>query len=448
MAYDAFISFKNNDASGQRTADSRIAEALYARFKDAGINVFFSNVTLFEFGETAYKDAIEHAIIDARVMIVIGTCLDYLTSTWVKYEWSSFHEEILSGDKPGGTIVPYLSQNIARADRPMALRNFESFSIETTPVDQVVAFVLSALGRKTEAKAAVRRDPSERDSTYDPSAHRELRRLRTQAENTRPADMPAIEYALSQIPEKTVYVLDAGCAYGYVTFDRFGGMADREIHLLGIDRSAACIEKAKANNREPYFSFDTADMEAPDFEGRMEALMQDAGIPAFDIIFSSLVIHHLKDPVSALRRLRKFLRRGGYIILRGSDDGSVLAYGDDGLVQKIIDKHLSTPGISDRHNGRKLYRQLYSSGYQQIRAFPFVKDLTGKSFDERMDIFDERFAYRINYVQNLLAKDPDSLTLVNEVRWMEYALKKLEDLFGDESFWYQEVDFVYVAQKA
>ena len=95
MAYDAFISFKNNDASGQRTADSRIAEALYARFKDAGINVFFSNVTLFEFGETAYKDAIEHAIIDARVMIVIGTCLDYLTSTWVKYEWSSFHEEIL-----------------------------------------------------------------------------------------------------------------------------------------------------------------------------------------------------------------------------------------------------------------------------------------------------------------------------------------------------------------
>ena len=448
MAYDAFISFKNNDASGQRTADSRIAEALYARFKDAGINVFFSNVTLFEFGETAYKDAIEHAIIDARVMVVIGTCLDYLTSTWVKYEWSSFHEEILSGDKPGGTIVPYLSQSIARADRPMALRNFESFSIETTPVDQVVAFVLSALGRKTEAKAAVRRDPSERDSTYDPSAHRELRRLRTQAENTRPADMPAIEYALSQIPEKTVYVLDAGCAYGYVTFDRFGGMTDREIHLLGIDRSAACIEKAKANNREPYFSFDTADMEAPDFEGRMEALMQDAGIPAFDIIFSSLVIHHLKDPVSALRRLRKFLRRGGYIILRGSDDGSVLAYGDDGLVQKIIDKHLSTPGISDRHNGRKLYRQLYSSGYKQIRAFPYVKDLTGKSFDERMDIFDERFAYRINYVQNLLAKDPDSLTLVNEVRWMEYALKKLEDLFGDESFWYQEVDFVYVAQKA
>lgn len=447
MAYDAFISFKNNDATGQRTADSRIAEALYARFKDAGINVFFSNVTLFEFGETAYKDAIEHAIIDARVMVVIGTSLEYLTSTWVKYEWSSFHEEILSGDKPGGTIVPYLSQSITRAERPMALRNFESFAIETTPVDQVVAFVLSALGRKTEAKAAVRRDPNERDSTYDPSAHRELRRLHTQAENTRPADMPAIDFALSQIPEKTVYVLDAGCAYGYVTFDRFGGMADREIHLLGIDRSAACIEKAKANNREPYFSFDAADMEAPDFEERMEALMQDAGIPAFDIIFSSLVIHHLKDPVSALRRLRKFLRRGGFIILRGSDDGSVLAYGDDGLVQKIIDKHLSTPGISDRHNGRKLYRQLYSSGYKQIRAFPYVKDLTGKSFDERMDIFDERFAYRINYVQNLLAKDPDSLTLVNEVRWMEYALKKLEDLFGDESFWYQEVDFVYVAQK-
>lgn len=448
MAYDVFISFKNNDANGQRTTDSQLAEALYARLKDAGINTFFSNVTLFEFGETVYKDAIEHALIDARVMIVIGTSLEHLTSTWVKYEWSSFHEEILSGDKPGGTIVPYLSQSITRSERPMALRNFESFAIETTTPDQVVTFVLSALGKKAESRTLPGRDPNVRDSTYDPFAHRELRRLRVQAENTHPADMPAIAYALSRIPEKQIYVLDAGCAYGYVTFDRFGGRTDKEVHLLGIDRSAACIEKAKENNREPYFTFDTADMEAPDFEERMEALMDAAGIPAFDIIFSSLVIHHLKDPVGALRRLRKYLRRGGFIILRGSDDGSVIAYGDDGLVQKIIDKHLSTPGISDRHNGRKLYRQLYSSGYKQIRAFPYVKDLTGKNFDERMDIFDERFAYRINYLKNLLAKDPDSLTLINDVRWMEYALKKLEDLFGDESFWYQEVDFVYVAQKS
>ena len=448
MAYEAFISFKNNDSTGQRTTDSQLAEALYARLKDAGVNVFFSNVTLFEFGEAAYKDAIEHALIEARVMIVIGSSLEHLTSTWVKYEWSSFHEEILSGDKPNGIIVPYLSQNIARADRPMALRNFESFAPETTPPDEVAAFVVSALGKKAGQTAAKKQGPDARDSSYDPSAHRELRRLRVQAENTRPADMPAIEYALSHITEHTVHVLDAGCAYGYVTFDRFGGRTDKEIRLLGIDRSAACIEKAKAGNREPHFTFDTADMEASDFEERMEALMAAADIPAFDIIFSSLVIHHLKDPVGALRRMRKFLRRGGFIILRGSDDGSVISYGDDGLVQKIIDKHLSTPGVSDRHNGRKLYRQLYSSGYKQIKAFPYVKDLTGKDFDERMDIFDERFAYRINYVQNLLAKDPDSLTLTNEVRWMEYALKKLEDLFGDESFWYQEVDFVYVAQKA
>lgn len=443
-----FISFKNSDSGGNRTTDSLLAEALYARLKDANVQVFFSNVTLFEFGETAYKDAIEHAIEDARVMIVIGTCLANLTSTWVKYEWSSFHEEILSGDKPDGTIVPYLSQEISRGERPLALRNFETFSTDTNTPDQVAAFVLSALGKRAASSASsARRDPNERLSSYDPSAHRELRRLRTQAENTRPADMPAIEYALAAIEGETVYVLDAGCAYGYVTFDRFGGRTDHDIRLLGIDRSEACIARAREADREPHFAFDTADIEAPDFEDRMDALMAEHGIPAFDIIFSSLVIHHLKDPVSALRRLRKLLRSGGYIILRGSDDGSVVAYGDDGLVQKIIDKHLSTPGISDRHNGRKLYRQLYSSGFKQIRAFPFVKDLTGKDFDERMDIFDERFAYRINYAQNLLAKDPDSLTLTNEVRWMEYALKKLEDLFGDDSFWYQEVDFVYVAQK-
>lgn len=445
MAYEVFISFKNTGEDGARTQESRIAETLYARLKEAGVETFFSNVTLFEFGEAAYKDAIEKAIVETKVLVVIGAALENITSTWVKYEWSSFHEEILSGDKPDGIIVPYLSGGIPRAQRPLALKNYETFAIETQTPEEVTAFILSHLGR--ERKAPARRQTGERDSTYDPGAYRELRRLKIQAENTRPADMPAIEYALSALGEKSVCVLDAGCAYGYVAEDRFGTVPNYEITLLGIDRSASCIEKAAAKNSRPNFHYEVVDMESEDFEEQMEEIMARYDIPQFDIIFSSLVIHHLKDPVRALRNLRRLLKRGGYIILRGSDDGSVISWGDDGLVQKIIDKHLSTPGISDRHNGRKLYHQLYSSGYKQIRAFPYVKDLTGKDFDERMDIFDERFSYRKNYLNNRLKEDPNNMALLNDVQWMDYALKRLEELFGDDSFWYQEVDFVYVGQK-
>ena len=141
-----------------------------------------------------------------------------------------------------------------------------------------------------------------------------------------------------------------------------------------------------------------------------------------------------------------FSSNGGGIS-QPSDDGSVIAYNDQGLVQKIIDKHLSTPGISDRLNGRKLYYQLYTSGFKDIHMMNYVKDLSGKDFDERHDIFEERFSYRKNYIKNLLKKDPTSISLKNDLEWMEYALNKLEELFGNESFWYQEVDFVAVGRK-
>lgn len=134
-------------------------------------------------------------------------------------------------------------------------------------------------------------------------------------------------------------------------------------------------------------------------------------------------------------------------MIRGSDDGSVVAYNDNDLVKKIIEHHTATPGISDRFNGRKIYYQLYTSGYKHIKMMNYVKEISTKDFDERMDVFNERFLYRKNYVANLLKKDPTNMEYRNELEWMEYALTELEELFGKDSFWYQETDFVAVAKK-
>lgn len=118
-----FISFKNTTADGTPTTDSVVAKQLYAALVAQGIDTFFSNVTLMEFGESAYKDAIEKALDEAVVLVLLASDKEYLNSRWIKYEWSSFHEEILSGDKENGIIVPYISSSISRKDRPIALRN-------------------------------------------------------------------------------------------------------------------------------------------------------------------------------------------------------------------------------------------------------------------------------------------------------------------------------------
>jgi len=453
MKNRVFLSFKNTNADGSPSPESEIASRLYSALVEAGIPAFFSNVTLMEFGETAYKDAIERALDEAEVLVLVGTTIEHITSRWVKYEWSSFHEEILSGDKKNGVIVPYLSSSILRRDRPIALRNLESFACDRDDVSRVVEFVRNILSRRENAAggddAATEQErfrDGETHSSYNPTAYREHTRLKIQAENTRAADMPAIRYALDGLKgRETIHVLDLGCAYGYVTHDRFGDIPG--LRVFGVDRQQACIEYANAHNRPDNFTYATMDVEAPDFADRMTAMMAENGVEKFDLVIATLFIHHLTDPISVLRGIRRYLANDGFIIVRGSDDGSVIAYNDDGLVQKIIDKHLATPGISDRHNGRKIYFQLYTSGYKQIRMMNYVKEISGCDFDGRMDIFDERFAYRRNYLKNLLDKDPANMTRKNDLEWMDYALKKLETLFGNDSFWYQEVDFVAVARK-
>ena len=163
-----FISFKNSQPDGSPTSDSEIAKKLYSKLIQAGISTFFSNVTLMEFGEAAYKDAIEKALDEASVLVVIANNADYLTSRWIKYEWSSFHEEILSGDKETGAIIPYLHSSIQRKDRPLALRNLETFTTDNDPVDKVVQFIKATLKIDDKDDSFLKFNDGKTHSTYNP----------------------------------------------------------------------------------------------------------------------------------------------------------------------------------------------------------------------------------------------------------------------------------------
>ncbi len=445
---NVFISFKNTDASGKLTDDSVIAQKLYAKLVENNIPTFFSNVTLKEFGESAYKDAIEKALDEATILIIIATKIDYINSRWIKYEWSSFHEDLLAGDKKDGIIIPLLSASIARNEKPLAFRNNETFLIEKDSLDSVVEFVKKNLSKQNNGSSFSYNKEvknTKLDSTYAPSKYKEQQRLLTQAQNTRAADMPAINYVFDIFNGKEVNVLDLGCAYGYVTYNRFKDFKNAKV--LGIDRNEKCIEMARVKNKDDNFTFEVFDLEDESFIFSMKEYMEEHNIPKFDLIIATLVIHHLKDPIRLLRNVRQLLKDDGYIIIRGSDDGTMVSYKDNDLIKKIVERTLLIPGISDRLNGRKIYHQLFTSGYKNIKMFNYVKEISGLDFDQRMEIFEERFAYRRNYLKNLLDKEPTNMDYKSQLEWMDYALNQLEELFGNESFWYQEVDFVGVARK-
>ncbi len=445
--YDVFISYKNLASDGSPSVDSQYAAEMYKILTERGISAFYSNVKLLELGEAAYKKAIEDALDQSSILVCILSCKEYASHKWVEYERESFHEDILSGRNSGGVIVPYLG-DITGNDIPRSIRNYESFSMNAHTPKDVCEFVANIINKRlTNAPQTASKSltTGKSSSQYSPEYGREARRLKIQARETRNADMPAINYCLEHLSKQKVYVLDAGCAYGYVTKDRFADISNA--FVLGVERSDGCLETARRSFSAPNIVYEKLDLESEDFDDNLQDLMDKHDIPKFDIIFSSLVIHHLNNPQKFLRRLRRYLSNDGFIIIRGSDDGSVMTYNDDGLIKKVIDLHLSTDGISDRENGRKIYHQLVSSGYKNVRMFNYIKDLAGLNLDQRYEYYLERYDYRKNYLKMVADKDPYNMEKRNNYEYMKLLLEELENKFADKTFWCCETDFVGVAQK-
>ena len=449
--YDVFISFKNLDADGNRTEDSFIAERLYELFKEQGLNVFYSNKVLNELGAASYKKEIEEALENSSVLVSVATKKEFLESQWVAYERESFHNDILSGRKVKACIVPFL-KGITGLDVPRSLRNYQTFQIGISSNGEVVDFVKKFLKSEDKKesfnyhKEEISLITGKHLSSYKAENKSELKRLRIQAINTREPDQNAIKYVLDHMPQKEqLSILDMGCAYGFVTKDRFAKIPNAKV--IGVDRSEILIDYAKENSMFNGASYYVLDLEDEEVIDNLYEIMQKENIEKFDIIFASLVIHHLKNPNKLLRNIRKVLADDGYIIIRGSDDGSIVTYNDDGLIQKVVDLHLSCDGISDRLNGRKIYSQLVSSGYKNVKMINWVKEVSGMDLDERNEIFIERFSYRKNYIKTQCEKDPYNTANRKKLEEMEYLLSELENKFSEESFWYSEIDFVGVAQK-
>ncbi len=88
--YDIFISFKHKDENGNRTLDSVLAQDLYTALTEKGYRVFYSHITLRSHTGVNFEPYIFAALNSAKVMLVVGTCSEYLNAVWVKNEWSRF----------------------------------------------------------------------------------------------------------------------------------------------------------------------------------------------------------------------------------------------------------------------------------------------------------------------------------------------------------------------
>lgn len=315
------------------------------------------------------------------------------------------------------------------------------------PGDAVAAETRGALVELSDPSEGPRRPVRrEEGSRYEPQRGREYDRLQIQADRALGLDTTMIRHGLHRIGRDRLAVLDVGCADGRITASRFDGVKEVDL-ALGIDKSEFLLERARARASDRLV-FRQIDVEAVTFDQQVGALLADIGRDHFDLVFVAVTLHHLANPIRLLRTLRRFLADDGCVIVRAKDDGARLTYPDHyDRATRLIEKTARSPGAADRASGRKLLWQLRRAGLCDIQLFPAVYHTVGMLREERHQLFLESFAFRRNYLAQVVERDPEASDLEAErqLREVDEDLGELELDFEDDNFFYLEMAFGFVA---
>lgn len=143
--YDVFIAFKNLNEDGTPTRDSILAQGIFDLLSKRGLTVFSSNITLEQLGVAAFQKTIDDALDSARILVAVGTSSKNLDSEWVRYEWSGFVNDILSGLKRDGRVFTYV-ENMKTNGLPRGLRQTQVITHGQGSDERLYNFVANALG--------------------------------------------------------------------------------------------------------------------------------------------------------------------------------------------------------------------------------------------------------------------------------------------------------------
>ena len=129
--FDIFLCHKTTLPEGGYTEDYNRAYALYNLLSKKGYRVFFAPVEMegVSAGED-YEAAIYHALDTSRVMLVVCSDPECVSSTWVQSEWSRYLEKIDAGQNKH--LIPLLYGGMKAHALPRAFhtRNLQAITME------------------------------------------------------------------------------------------------------------------------------------------------------------------------------------------------------------------------------------------------------------------------------------------------------------------------------
>lgn len=441
-----FISYKYHGKNGEVLPDYHMAKEVYGKLRSYGINVFFSDQSLIKVGQADYKHLIDSYLDDAKLLIVVSTSADNCNSNWVRYEWDSFYNDILS-ERKDGALISYLDTDDI-GQFPRTIRTLQVFNKKENEIDALVDFVKSYFSikdKKSNSKKRIKGSSFHYGVTYELGDERKRLEIQAKVESNRDSSYVS---KLFQGQKEVYNVLDVGCSMGNVTFSVFGNIKEN-IKVIGVDKFKECIDGFNKNAPENMMA-ELLDFEESDWETNLQEIMNRHHIEKFDVIYCALSLHHMSDSPYVVKKLWKYIYNNGYIYIRTCDDALKIAYPNEDIIYDIIQKTAKVPNVSDRFHGRKVYSMLYKAKFKNIRMESFLIDTSNKDLDERYALYYSAFVWRKNYFKNRLhyaESQEDVATALNEYNEIMNMLDKIENLFTDFSFYFGYYVTIAIAQK-
>jgi SAM-dependent methyltransferase len=152
-------------------------------------------------------------------------------------------------------------------------------------------------------------------------------------------------------------VLDVGCGPGTITADIASRVAPGNV--IGIDAAPDVLEQARAA---------AAGIANIDFRGGdVYALEFDDG--TFDVVHAHQVLQHLRDPVAALREMKRVCRSGGVVGVRDGDYEAFTWYPSVPALDEWLDlyRRVARANHGEPDAGRFLLAWAHAAGFTDVR---------------------------------------------------------------------------------
>jgi 2-polyprenyl-3-methyl-5-hydroxy-6-metoxy-1,4-benzoquinol methylase len=444
--YQVFISYKYHGKNDEILPDYYMAKKLYEELTKREITTFFSDHSIAELASSDYKKLIDSSLDCAKILVVVATEPSHCESNWVRYEWDSFYNDILSGQKDG-CLISYLDTEDIRKF-PRTIRNLQAFKQKENGLNSILEFICSYFGKKTVSDQS---EDCKKGSSYNYEGVYELgnekKRLEIQGKLESVQDKEYLQKIFKNRKDN-LKVLDVGCSTGAVTFDVLGSLPNVEV--LGVDKFQKCVDEFNDLRPTKRFYAEYLNFEDSNWEKQLSHYMQIHNIEKFDLVYCSLSLHHMSDSEAVVKKLWQFINDDGYIYVRTCDDGLKIAYPNEKIIFDIVNKTLNVSRISDRLHGRKIFSILQHAKFKDIRIIPVWNDTSNKTIDERYALFYAAFVWRKNYFRNSIndAKNHEEIEkAMSEYDEVTSILDQIEDLFSDTSFYFGHGFIIAYAQK-